>query len=101
MLERRGDGIGSHISSFAPGCPRLIEGLREVSDFFPSVSFVMAILYKSHLIEGSLDGGGIRGLSELLILKELMERIQYQEDLPEVPLPCEYFDLIGGTGTGG
>ena len=47
------------------------------------------------------DGGGIRGMSELLILKELMERIQSKEKLIETPLPCEYFDLIGGTGTGG
>ena len=48
-----------------------------------------------------LDGGGIRGMSELLILKELMERVQFQENLDETPLPCEYFDLIGGTSTGG
>jgi len=47
------------------------------------------------------DGGGIRGLSELLILKEMMERIQFEESLPNVPLPCEYFDMMGGTGTGG
>ncbi|KAI0198927.1 acyl transferase/acyl hydrolase/lysophospholipase [Astrocystis sublimbata] len=45
----------------------------------------------------SLDGGGIRGLSSLLILKELMKRIN--ENPP--PKPCDYFDLIGGTSTGG
>lgn len=43
------------------------------------------------------DGGGIRGLSSLLILKHLMKRIN--KDNP--PRPCEYFDLIGGTSTGG
>jgi hypothetical protein len=47
------------------------------------------------------DGGGIRGLSELLILKEIMERIQFQQNLANAPLPCEYFDMIGGTSTGG
>ena len=47
------------------------------------------------------DGGGIRGLSELLILRQMMERIQFQRGLEELPLPCEYFDLIGGTSTGG
>jgi hypothetical protein len=47
------------------------------------------------------DGGGIRGLSALYILREIMYRIQQQRDLPELPLPCEYFDLAGGTGTGG
>ncbi|KIJ30077.1 hypothetical protein M422DRAFT_187590, partial [Sphaerobolus stellatus SS14] len=49
----------------------------------------------------SLDGGGIRGMSELLILKEIMERVESQEKLSSTPLPCEYFDIIGGTSTGG
>ena len=30
-----------------------------------------------------------------------MEEIQRREDLDSAPLPCEYFDLIGGTSTGG
>ena len=30
-----------------------------------------------------------------------MERIRYEQELDETPLPCDYFDLIGGTGTGG
>jgi patatin-like phospholipase/acyl hydrolase len=47
------------------------------------------------------DGGGIRGLSELLILREIMKRIQYQQNLANTPLPCEHFDMIGGTSTGG
>jgi patatin-like phospholipase/acyl hydrolase len=45
----------------------------------------------------SLDGGGVRGLSSLAILKRLMETIN--PDSP--PKPCEYFDMIGGTSTGG
>jgi patatin-like phospholipase/acyl hydrolase len=51
----------------------------------------------------SLDGGGVRGLSTLYILKGLMARLNYQrqiDDLPRVK-PCEVFDLIGGTSTGG
>ncbi|KAL2885559.1 Vegetative incompatibility protein HET-E-1 [Ceratocystis lukuohia] len=49
----------------------------------------------------SIDGGGVRGLSSLLILEKIMERIKHLENLPEVPKPCDRFDLIGGTGTGG
>ncbi|KAJ7878248.1 hypothetical protein B0H13DRAFT_2545696 [Mycena leptocephala] len=49
----------------------------------------------------SLDGGGIRGLSMLIILEDLMWKLKVAEDLPDVPLPCNYFDLIGGTSTGG
>jgi len=49
----------------------------------------------------ALDGGGVRGLSALLILRELMNDIKQIAKLEEVPLPCTYFDLIGGTNTGG
>jgi len=49
----------------------------------------------------SLDGGGIRGISELAILDEIMRRVQAQKGLAELPRPCEYFHLIGGSGTGG
>ncbi|KAL2884662.1 Vegetative incompatibility protein HET-E-1 [Ceratocystis lukuohia] len=49
----------------------------------------------------SLDGGGVRGLSSLLILEKIMELIKSSEGLSEVPSPCDRFDLIGGTGTGG
>ncbi|KIM34549.1 hypothetical protein M408DRAFT_97972, partial [Serendipita vermifera MAFF 305830] len=49
----------------------------------------------------SLDGGGIRGYSELKMLHALMHRIQRNKGLKNPTLPCEYFDLIGGTSTGG
>ena len=55
----------------------------------------------------SIDGGGVRGISTLYILKELMGQIAREHaannpDAPEIsPLPCEYFDLICGTSTGG
>ena len=45
----------------------------------------------------ALDGGGVRGLSALMILSQLMEAVN--PDLP--PKPCDYFDMIGGTSTGG
>jgi hypothetical protein len=57
------------------------------------------------------DGGGIRGLSELLIIKEIMHRLMVEENLKResegrplltsLPKPCHYFNLIGGTSTGG
>lgn len=49
----------------------------------------------------SLDGGGVRGLSSLLILREIMEEIGRGPGNPDNPLPCHYFDLMGGTSTGG
>jgi patatin-like phospholipase/acyl hydrolase len=45
----------------------------------------------------ALDGGGVRGLSALIILGQLVDTID-----PETPpKPCDYFDIIGGTSTGG
>ncbi|KAL8831591.1 MAG: hypothetical protein Q9170_005232 [Blastenia crenularia] len=49
----------------------------------------------------ALDGGGIRGVSMLLVLDEIMRRVQYDKGLTHLPRPCEYFNLIGGTSTGG
>lgn len=48
----------------------------------------------------SLDGGGIRGISELVILEEIMHRVSQELNVP-TPLPADYFDMIGGTSTGG
>ncbi|KAF2682081.1 FabD/lysophospholipase-like protein [Lentithecium fluviatile CBS 122367] len=45
----------------------------------------------------ALHGGGVRGLSTLQIVKQLMDTIN--PDSP--PKPCDYFDMIGGTSTGG
>ncbi|TVY47689.1 Calcium-independent phospholipase A2-gamma [Lachnellula occidentalis] len=49
----------------------------------------------------SLDGGGIRGISELVILQEIMHRVKVAGHLKEEPLPADYFDMICGTSTGG
>lgn len=48
-----------------------------------------------------VDGGGIRGLSSLSVLQSILLAVQAKLNLPKVPLPCEIFDLIGGTSTGG
>ncbi|KAK0818460.1 hypothetical protein LTR38_001042 [Friedmanniomyces endolithicus] len=54
----------------------------------------------------SLDGGGVRGYSTMIILQDLMHRIfvEMEGRAPkrnEIPKPCDHFDLIAGTGTGG
>ncbi|KAH7371192.1 acyl transferase/acyl hydrolase/lysophospholipase [Pyrenochaeta sp. MPI-SDFR-AT-0127] len=51
----------------------------------------------------SLDGGGVRGLSTLYLLKALMVQLNRSRSVVGLsPVkPCEVFDLIGGTGTGG
>ncbi|KAG9047584.1 hypothetical protein FS837_001900 [Tulasnella sp. UAMH 9824] len=43
----------------------------------------------------SLDGGGVRGIISLIVLEQIMNQVA-----PGAK-PCEWFDLIGGTSTGG
>ena len=45
----------------------------------------------------ALDSGGMRGLSALIILEQLIDTIN--PDAP--PKPYEYFNIIGGTSIGG
>ena len=47
----------------------------------------------------SLDGGGVRGLSEILILQHLMSMLSFERRV-EVE-PWQEFDMICGTSTGG
>ena len=49
----------------------------------------------------SLDGGGVRGLSSLLILRDIMTQLNAEREDGKSLKPCDIFDLIGGTSTGG
>jgi patatin-like phospholipase/acyl hydrolase len=49
----------------------------------------------------SLDGGGVRGLSSIMILKEIMKGVNANRPREDRLHPWQFFDLIGGTGTGG
>ncbi|CAE6539782.1 unnamed protein product [Rhizoctonia solani] len=49
-----------------------------------------------------LDGGGARGLSSLVVLREIMYRINSKRgEGAKLLQPYEHFDVIAGTGTGG
>jgi patatin-like phospholipase/acyl hydrolase len=60
----------------------------------------LAITVAQSANEVEPDGGGIRGLSEIIILHEVMARLRTDPN-QEIPRPCDYFDLICGTSTGG
>jgi hypothetical protein len=50
----------------------------------------------------TFDGGGVRSLSSLLILKRLMEHVNKQEGVPPGGLTLkDLFSVVAGTGTGG
>ncbi|KAJ2994899.1 hypothetical protein NUW58_g1421 [Xylaria curta] len=45
----------------------------------------------------SLDGGGVRGISSLYILRHILKRLNPDNSQN----PCDYFHIIAGTSTGG
>ncbi|KAG8999262.1 hypothetical protein FRB94_006350 [Tulasnella sp. JGI-2019a] len=47
-----------------------------------------------------LDGGGVRGVASLRILKTIMAQVSKTTGQKDIK-PCDYFDMIGGTSTGG
>lgn len=48
-----------------------------------------------------IDGGGVKGYTSLLILKRIFRTMMAEGQLHEMPRPCNVFDLIVGTSTGG
>lgn len=78
---------------------------------FPSIQFLITANQRTltHIPRIlALDGGGVRGLSSLLIVQRLLQEVQriMEENGQSTtdgkpPRPCEYFDLICGTSTGG
>ena len=50
-----------------------------------------------------LDGGGIRGLSAIVLLEQMIETVHYgwYHDRNPPMEPWQMFDMIGGSGTGG
>ncbi|KAL8872520.1 MAG: hypothetical protein Q9174_001864 [Haloplaca sp. 1 TL-2023] len=70
--------------------------------------FTMRLNSERELTPSATDGGGVRGLSSLLLLEQLLQRVvsllegdPRHDTVSDTIRPCEYFDLIGGTGTGG
>ncbi|KAH7338410.1 acyl transferase/acyl hydrolase/lysophospholipase [Rhizoctonia solani] len=49
----------------------------------------------------SLDGGGVRGLSSLIIFREFIARLEKTPGVTKPVIPADFFDLIVGTSTGG
>jgi len=59
--------------------------------------------FGTHDLE-NVDGGGIRGLSELCMLEQLMLQLNREAGLESSDTalkPCDVFHMICGTSTGG
>lgn len=92
----------------------VVHGVHSVSAQTPPPSTIseaqsQSLIHDGHTFDNtgycllSLDGGGVRGLATLCMLQSIMTRLNYERE--EAGLrprkPCEIFDLIGGTSTGG
>ena len=59
------------------------------------------LLYAITMPNHFVDAGGARGLSQLTILANLMNKINSECSNNDTKRPRDVFDVIGGTGTGG
>lgn len=78
-----------------------------------SLGVVNSLLFESTAYPriATLDGGLVRAFSSLFMLQSLLRHVHDQENrlrqlrnepqLTESPKVCEYFDIIGGSNTGG
>ncbi|KAH8797076.1 acyl transferase/acyl hydrolase/lysophospholipase, partial [Flagelloscypha sp. PMI_526] len=49
----------------------------------------------------AIDGGGLSCLSQALIVREMLTRLQYDSGAAHPLMVVDYFDMIGGSGFGG
>ncbi|KAH8831071.1 hypothetical protein DL96DRAFT_1811998 [Flagelloscypha sp. PMI_526] len=49
----------------------------------------------------SFDGGGIRSVTQALMVREMMHRVEEDRQMPSPPKVSDYFDMICGSGLGG
>jgi hypothetical protein len=56
--------------------------------------------WRAKLTSYFTDGGGPSVMSQLVIINEIMHRIQWILKLDSIPLPCEYSELMVGSGLG-
>ncbi|KAL9011602.1 MAG: hypothetical protein Q9173_003563 [Seirophora scorigena] len=96
-------------------CANIVLPVAVSCTVLTATNMAMESLQDLHLGEGSdsvdttglcllsLDGGGVRGLSTLYILKIIFTRLNLERSRTGSShvKPCEVFDLIGGTSTGG
>ena len=84
MMSPGASGGSAALSSPSPAGPRDASKMRAP----PKIRKIL-----------SLDGGGVRGLSIIIILKHLMRNLNRKRQVETQP--WEEFDMIGGTSTGG
>ncbi|KAH8817769.1 hypothetical protein DL96DRAFT_395910 [Flagelloscypha sp. PMI_526] len=49
----------------------------------------------------AFDGGGLRAISQALIVRDMLQRLEEDNQLSHPARVCDYFDMICGSGLGG
>lgn len=96
-----------------PEFKSIVDGVKAIQDVISEVNAQTNVAFTPAKVKGlslaetftslgdrplrvlSLDGGGVRGLSALYILRDVMNKTAPEKK------PCEIFDMIAGTSAGG
>jgi predicted acylesterase/phospholipase RssA len=99
--ESSPEGTGSHQSSLRTTKDNVHAALAQSRPLRLLSLGLLALSCILYVKLKNTDGGGIRGLSSLIILRRIMYTIEPTDDLYAIMKPCDYFDMICGTSTGG
>ncbi|KAG5650804.1 hypothetical protein H0H81_011001, partial [Sphagnurus paluster] len=99
QISKLAEGFDGFLDGLTPAeAPPAYSALRDYLPKEPVRADQAALAEKPPLKVMAFDGGGVRGISSLYILQAIMAKVSpNQPDLK----PCQYFDMIAGTSTGG
>ncbi|KAF5379699.1 hypothetical protein D9615_005735 [Tricholomella constricta] len=98
QMSALGKALDTYLDAATPeGAPPAYSLVREILPTGPLRADQSALADEPPLRLLSLDGGGVRGISSLYILKAIMAKVSSDSNVK----PCQYFDMMAGTSTGG
>ncbi|KAF8071588.1 acyl transferase/acyl hydrolase/lysophospholipase [Lyophyllum atratum] len=98
QMASLGATTDAYLNAATPAdAPPMYSLVREMLPTGPLRADQMGAADKPPVRLASFDGGGVRGISSLYILKAIMAKLSSDPDAK----PCQYFDMIAGTSTGG
>lgn len=48
-----------------------------------------------------IEGGGFEAITQLFVIHYIMNQVRISAGLDYLPKPCDFFDMMSGTGFGG
>ncbi|GLB44861.1 putative patatin-like phospholipase [Lyophyllum shimeji] len=98
QISKLGETFDTYLNAATPtDAPPAYSQVREMLPTGPLRADQKAVAEEPPLRLLSLDGGGVRGISSLYILQAIMAKLSSDPNVK----PCQYFDMMTGTSTGG